>query len=72
MNVDSQNILDSALKLSDADRAFIIEQLLESLDRPDQAIDELWQRESEERIEAYQAGKLRSLSLSEVLAKYQT
>lgn len=72
MNVDSQNILDRALKLSEADRAFIIEQLLASLDKPDAAIDALWEREAEERVEGYRSGKLRSLSLREVLAKYQT
>ncbi|MBQ12028.1 MAG: hypothetical protein CMJ45_10820 [Planctomyces sp.] len=72
MNVDSQNILDRALELPDTDRAFIIEQLLASLDKPDEAIDALWEREAEERVEGYRTGKLRSLSLAEVLAKYRT
>jgi putative addiction module component (TIGR02574 family) len=72
MNVDSRNILDRALKLSDSDRAFFIEQLMASLDKPDEAIDALWEREAEERVAGYRAGKLRSLSLAEVLAKYPT
>ena len=72
MNAENQSIVDRALKLSDADRAFIIEQLLASLDKPDEAIDAQWEREVEERVEGFRAGKIRSLSLGEVLAKYQT
>jgi hypothetical protein len=54
-----------------ADRAFIIKQLLASLDKPDEAIDSLWEREAEERVEAYRAGRVHSVSLESVLEKYQ-
>lgn len=71
MNVENQSILARALKLSDTDRAILIEQLLASLDKPDEAIDELWAIEAEKRVEGYRAGRMRSVSLEQVLAKYQ-
>ena len=71
MNVESNQILERALKLSDTDRAILIEQLLASLDKPDEAIDELWAIEAESRVESYRAGHMRSVSLEQVLAKYQ-
>ena len=71
MNVESNQILERALKLSDTDRALLIEQLLASLDKPDEAIDELWAIEAEKRVESYRAGHMRSVSLEQVLAKYQ-
>jgi putative addiction module component (TIGR02574 family) len=52
------------------EKARLVAQLLSSLDEPDEAIDNLWRKEVEDRIEAYRAEKLESVSLSEVLAKY--
>jgi len=57
---------------SDFEKARLVDQLLSSLEKPDAAIDALWRKEVEDRIQAYQAGKLKSVSLSEVLAKYRT
>jgi len=37
----------------------------------DEAIDALWRKEVEDRLRAYQAGKLKSVSLADVLAKYR-
>jgi hypothetical protein len=44
---------------------------LSSLDKPDRDIDELWAKEAEDRIDAYEKEKLRALSIKEVLAKYR-
>ena len=70
MNAESQNMLDRALKLSDADKAFIIDQLRASLDQRYEAIDAKWGREAEHRVEDYKAGRLRSVSMEQLLAKY--
>lgn len=35
-------------------------------------IDALWRKEVEDRIQAYQDGKLQSVSLADVLAKYRS
>jgi len=45
--------------------------LIAHLDLPDKMIDELWQKESESRIDAYEKGLIKSLSLGEVLEKYK-
>ncbi|MCH2516928.1 MAG: addiction module protein [Dehalococcoidia bacterium] len=70
MSVASQNILDRALNLSDADKAFIIDQLRASLDQRYEAIDAQWGREAEQRVEDYKAGRLSSVSMEQLLAKY--
>jgi len=71
MATDVQQILKDALGLPSIERANLIDRLLSSLDQPDEQIDHLWQKEVENRINAYQAGKIRSLTLEEVLSKYQ-
>jgi putative addiction module component (TIGR02574 family) len=71
MNIETQEILDQALKLSAVDKAHLVDEILSSLDKPDVAIDALWQKEVEDRIEAFNGGHLRAVSLDQVLAKYR-
>lgn len=71
MSVETREIIDRALELSVEEKARIVDELLSSLNEPDEAIDALWRKEVEDRIEAYNSGKLRSVSLEEVLAKYR-
>ena len=71
MSVETQEILDRALKLPAVDKAYLVDELLTSLDKPDEAIDALWRQEVEDRLKAYKAGNLRAISLEQVLAKYR-
>jgi putative addiction module component (TIGR02574 family) len=71
MSIETQEILDRALKLPAVDKARLVDEILSSLDKPDAAIDALWQKEVEDRIKAYNAGNLRAVSLEQVLAKYR-
>ena len=71
MSVETQAILDRALKLPAVDKARLVDELLTSLDKPDEAIDALWRQEVEDRIKAYNAGNLRAVSLEQVLEKYR-
>ena len=71
MSAETQEILDRALELPAAEKARIVDELLSSLNRPDEAIDALWRQEVEDRIKAYNAGTLKSVSLDEVLSKYR-
>jgi putative addiction module component (TIGR02574 family) len=64
-------ILEQALLLSPKDRAALIEKLLASLDQPDAVIDGLWAKETEDRISAYEAGKLKAIPSEEVFKKYK-
>lgn len=67
----SKEILKKALELPPSEKAQLIDKLLSSLDKPDRGIDELWAKEAEDRIDAYEKEKLRALSIKEVLAKYR-
>lgn len=71
MSTDTQEIIDRALSLPPADQALVVDKLLSSLDQPDEAIDDLWRKEVEDRIRAYGEGRLKSVSLEEALAKYR-
>jgi putative addiction module component (TIGR02574 family) len=71
MSVETQEILDRALGLPAVEKARIVDELLSSLNQPDEAIDALWRKEVEDRITAYNAGTLKSVSLDEVLSKYR-
>jgi putative addiction module component (TIGR02574 family) len=71
MSAEIKEIRNRALELPAVEKARLIDELLSSLDEPDETIDALWRKEVEDRVEAYRAGKLQSVSLSEVLAKYR-
>ncbi|MCI0781551.1 MAG: addiction module protein [Chloroflexi bacterium] len=71
MDGEGQQILARALNLSADEIALLIDQLLASLDKPDDAVDALWRREIEDRVKAYQAGHIGSVALEQVLAKYR-
>ena len=68
---NSDNILREALTLNPSEKAQLIDKLISSLDKSDREIDELWAKEVEDRIEAYNAGKLKAVSLEKVLQKYR-
>lgn len=71
MSTETQEILARALGLPAVDKARIAEELLASLNQTDEAIDGLWRKEVEDRIAAYGAGQIKSVSLEDVLAKYR-
>ncbi len=62
-------ILQRALTLKPAEKAELIDKLLSSLDMPDKEVDELWAKEAEDRIEAYDQGKIKAIALEKVLEK---
>jgi putative addiction module component (TIGR02574 family) len=45
--------------------------LLVSLDKSDHEIEKKWAKEAEDRIDAYDKGKIKAISLEEVLKKYR-
>ena len=49
----------------------MIEELISSLDLPDKKLDALWVKEAEDRINAYEQGKIKAVSLEKVLEKYK-
>ncbi len=68
--LEKEKILSEVLKLSPIDRAQLIEDVLSSFEfttRKD--IDEAWANEIEDRIDAYEQGKIKSKSSKEVFKK---
>ncbi len=64
-------ILEEALTLKPKEKAELIDKLLYSLEKPDQEIDDLWAKEAESRIDAYEQGKIKAVTLEKVLEKYK-
>ena len=67
----TDNIIKEALTLRPYEKAQLIDTLISTLDKPDSEIDELWAKEAEDRIDAYDQGKLKAVSLEKVLQKYR-
>ena len=66
-----KNILKEALTLKPSEKAELVDKLLSSLDKPDKEIDKLWAQEAEDRINAYDRGEIKAVTLKEVLEKYK-
>jgi len=45
--------------------------MLDSLDRADPAVDQLWAREAADRLAAYRRGEVAARELDDVVAKYR-
>ncbi len=67
MTQRSTQILEEALSLPAKDRAELVEQILSSLNlSPPQEIDQLWAREAEDRLDAFERNKIGAISAKEV------
>jgi putative addiction module component (TIGR02574 family) len=55
---------------SPAERLELVDEILASLDRPDEFVNALWYREAENRLAAYRRGEIKTVSVEEVIAKY--
>ena len=65
----AKNLLEKALRMTPSDKYTIIEGLLNSLDEPDKTIDDIWAIEAENRLKAYKAGNLKTVSYEEVFGE---
>lgn len=64
-------LLKEALILPVHEKSELIEELIKSLDEPDPSIDDLWKREAESRVDAYDEKKLTSVTVREAISKYK-
>jgi len=70
MSTNSEQILKEALALPPQERAELVEQLLATFQSPpDPHLDELWAREAEDRLDAYDRGELSAVPAEEVFNK---
>ena len=66
----TESIFREAATLRPVDKIKLIDKLIYTLDMPNEEIDKLWAKEAEDRIDAYDQGKIKIVSLAEVLEKY--
>ncbi len=66
-----KNVLEEVLTLKPVQKAELIDRLLSSLDEPDEKIQQAWIQEVEDRIEAFEDGRLKVATLEKVLEKYK-
>lgn len=72
MNAKAKALGEQARELSPQDRIALVEDVLDSLDQADPAIDQLWAKEAGERLAAYRRGEIRARDLSDIIAKYRS
>lgn len=70
MTAQTQQVLEKAIHLPPVERAELVEQILSSFDRPSRdEIDALWAKEAEDRIDAYDQGKIKAIPVSQVFER---
>ena len=67
MGPKSQDLLKEALELPPMERAAFVDRLLTSLDKPDEAIDQVWRKEIAARLRAYRSGAAATVSAEDVI-----
>ena len=71
MTTKAIETLESALRLPAMERAAIADELISSLDQPDESIDALWIKESEDRVAAFERGEIKAISEEEMFARLE-
>jgi len=67
----AEKIFSEAINLRPAERLQLIEMLAKSLDKPNEEIEQLWAKESEERYSALSQGKVKTIPLDKIIRKYR-
>ena len=63
------NILEEAKMLKPQEKYIIIEELIKSLNKPNEEIDKIWLNESIKRMEAYKNNNVQTFSYQDVFKK---
>jgi putative addiction module component (TIGR02574 family) len=71
MNEKAKALGEQARELTAQERIALVEEVLDSLDRPDPDLDGLWAAEAKARLAAYRRGELSATNLSDIVAKYR-
>lgn len=69
--MDTKSILTEALHLRPAERLQLIEWLTQSLNKPDEKIEQIWAEESEKRYKTLTERKVKTIPLNEIVQRYK-
>ena len=64
------SVKEEVLALNPVEKLKLVDEILNSLDNPDEKLDKIWIEESEKRISAYDQGKTKSINSEKVFSKY--
>ena len=67
----AKQLCDQALQLPPEERLALVDQIVDTLEERDSALDAQWAQEAQSRLVAYHRGEVQSIPLHEVIAKYQ-
>jgi len=67
----AEKVLAQAISLKPLEQAKLVDNLIAALDEPNPELDQMWAEEAESRLHAFKKGKLKAVSLTEVLSKYK-
>ena len=67
----AKQLCDQALQLPPEERMALVDQILDTLDARDSALDAQWAQEAESRLAAYRRGEVQAIALNDIIAKYQ-
>lgn len=66
-----EQIITEISPLKPLDKLRLIEQILASLNQPNKKLEDIWAKEAEERIEAYNSSSISSVCEEDVFGKYR-
>jgi putative addiction module component (TIGR02574 family) len=72
MAIATDDLLKQVLSLPPGERARLAEQLLESLEPPNERNRQLWAEEAERRVDAYERGDLKANPAEEVFERLRS
>ncbi|MBV9217562.1 MAG: addiction module protein [Acidobacteria bacterium] len=67
--MSTTELIEQALKLEPQAKFILVESLLNSLDRPDAALNEVWLDEAERRLVAYREGRIGAVPVEDVFRR---
>ena len=70
-NQDQKEIKQKIDGLTDNEKMVVLNYLLQELDKPDPEFDKAWAKEAVRRQKEMRSGKVKALSMDEVLGKYK-
>lgn len=65
----NKDLISEVLELNPQEKIFLVEAIVESLDKPDKNIQEIWLKEAKERLESHRAGSTKGIPVEDVLGE---
>lgn len=71
MTKATEKIAADINSLTDVEKLYLVDEILQNLDKPDPEIDRIWAEEARQRWEAYKKGKIQTVSYQDVMSQYK-